>query len=319
MAEGKGFFDIKLDYSNASKAILEKYGNQIIKKMRVSREPLSSKIQVALRLVNNKAGNIYDTLFHLSLIVTLDKRDIMIEKNEVIDLKDDFKMKSTMELMDVPLHNKQITLEELLQKTLNGMGLEKYHEYNAWTNNCQIYIDNILKFNQLLTPRLHTFIYQDLDEIIKTTPWLARKFADFVTHTAAWFNKIRGGKEPIFYDDIEHSTMENDYFRKVMYTTDDKHMQVVYMSIKPREDIGLEIHDNVDQFFRIESGKGKLTYGKNDKVENKRFLKNGEAFLIPAGIWHNVKNSSYTEPLKLYTIYSPANHPPDRKQKNKTQ
>ena len=324
--EGDGFFSLKMDYDNIVKEVLEKYGNDPIISLKIMRKPLSDKIQYALKFASTKASQVYDTLFHLGLIATIKhenhEKSFLIEKNETIEITPDFKMSDKMELMDVPLHGKQITINELMSNTLNGMGPEKFHHYNAWTNNCQVFVDNILKYNNLLTPQMHKFLFQDLTQVIEHTPWLARKFTNFVTDTASWFRKITGrGKEPIFYDDIEHSTLENDYFRNVQYTTKDKHMQVVYMSLKPREDIGMEMHKDVDQFFRIETGKGKLLYSRNkeNKEENKRFLKPGEAFLIPAGTWHNLKNSSYTEPLKLYTIYSPANHPPNRKQKNKPQ
>lgn len=319
----RGFFDIKYDYSNISKRTLEKYGGQIIKKLKVVRKPLDSRIQYALKFASNGASSqAYDNLFHLSLIATMNTHDIIIEKNEIIHISDDFHLSGNMEFMDVSLNNKQISLNELMDKTKQGMGTDKFFKYNPWTNNCQYFLDAILKYNNLLTSELHSFLFQDLTQIINNTPYLARKFAEFLTHTRAWISKITGkGNQPIFYDDIEKSTLENDYFRNVMYTTKDKHMQVVYMSIKPREDIGLEIHHNVDQFFRIENGKGKLLYGNTkeeaEKETNKRFLKNGEAFLIPAGTWHNVKNSSYTEPLKLYTIYSPANHEIGVKQKIK--
>ena len=320
--EGKGFFDVKLDYTNVVKATLEKYGNDQIIRLRILRKPLSAKIQYALKFVNSRATETYDTLFHLGLIATIKhdnyQKDFLIEKNEVIEIEDNFNLSNETTLMDVPLNGQQITLKLLMENTRKGMGDEKYFKYSAWTNNCQYFVDAILKYNNLLTPSMHNFLFQNLQQIIDTTPWLARKTADFVTHTAGLFRKLIGrGHEPIFYDDVEKSAIRNDYFRNVQYTTPDKHMQVVYMSLKPREEIGLEKHDNVDQFFRIESGKGKLNFGKTKEIENKRFLKPSDAFLIPAKTWHNVKNSSYDEDLKLYTIYSPANHPVNRRQVNK--
>lgn len=318
--DGAGFFDVKYDYTNVVKETLNKYGMDQIKKIRVSREPLSSKIQQALELVNKQSKEKYDELFHLSLIVTVQYRDLLIEKNETIEIEDNFKMKSTRTLIDVPMNGKQITLNKLMENTLNGMGPEKYFEYNAWLNNCQSFVSSILKYNGLLTPELQKFIMQDLTQIVETTPWLARKFADFVTHTAGWFKKITGKginiDEPIFFDDVEQSSYKNNYFRNVVYTPPDKNMQFVYMSLNPREEIGLEQHKKTDQFFKIESGKAKLIYGLNPEPENKRFLKEGEVFIIPAGIYHNIKNSSYDKPLKLYTLYSNAMHKQGEKQKH---
>ena len=104
-----------------------------------------------------------------------------------------------------------------------------------------------------------------------------------------------------YVDNIEKLTLENENFRKVLYTG--KHSQLVLMSLKPNEDIGLEVHPDVDQFFRIEKGQGKVVI---DGIEHE--ISDGSAVIVPAGSEHNVINTSATESLKLYTIYSPANH-----------
>lgn len=103
-----------------------------------------------------------------------------------------------------------------------------------------------------------------------------------------------------FHSDIEADTLANSNFRKVLYTS--KHSQLVLMSLKPGEEIGLEIHEN-DQFFRIEAGMGKCIIDGNEYP-----LKDGSAIVVPAGAEHNVINTSDTEDLKLYTIYSPPHH-----------
>jgi len=103
-----------------------------------------------------------------------------------------------------------------------------------------------------------------------------------------------------FASDIEKDTIDNNNFRKVLYTG--QYSQLVLMSLKPKEDIGEEIHD-VDQFFRIESGKGLVVI--NDK---ETLIKNGSAIVVPAGAQHNVINRSDKDDLKLYSIYSPPHH-----------
>lgn len=105
-----------------------------------------------------------------------------------------------------------------------------------------------------------------------------------------------------YIDNIEEKTQENSNFRQVLYTG--KHMQLVVMSLKPGEDIGEEVHDTVDQFFRIEEGEAKFII---DGVES--LVKEDMVAIVPAGSLHNVINNSSTDDLKLYTIYSPANHP----------
>jgi len=100
---------------------------------------------------------------------------------------------------------------------------------------------------------------------------------------------------------IEEETLANTNFRKVLYTG--KHSQLVLMSLLPNEEIGLEVHPDNDQFFRFEKGQGKCIIDGNEYL-----VSDGFAVVVPAGAQHNVINISTTKPLKLYTIYSPANH-----------
>jgi len=102
---------------------------------------------------------------------------------------------------------------------------------------------------------------------------------------------------------IEKETEKNKYFRKVLYTG--KHAQLVVMCLQGGEDIGNEVHADVDQFFRIEEGSAKFIF--NGKEEH--LVEDGEAVIVPAGTYHNVVNASKTKVLQLYTIYSPPNHP----------
>ena len=104
-----------------------------------------------------------------------------------------------------------------------------------------------------------------------------------------------------FISNIEKDTLNNNDFRKVLYTG--KHIQLVLMSLKPREEIGLETHFENDQFFRFESGEGKCLIDGNEYL-----LEDGVAVIIPAGAEHNIINTSETKELKFYTIYSPAHH-----------
>lgn len=103
---------------------------------------------------------------------------------------------------------------------------------------------------------------------------------------------------------IEKQTLANNYFRKVLFTG--KHEQLVVMCLQPSEEIGNEVHPNVDQFFRIEEGEA--TFVLNNGKE-KHVAKDGDVVIVPAGTYHNVINASETEAVKLYTIYSPPNHP----------
>ncbi|KKP87368.1 MAG: hypothetical protein UR90_C0007G0006 [Parcubacteria group bacterium GW2011_GWC1_35_8] len=104
-----------------------------------------------------------------------------------------------------------------------------------------------------------------------------------------------------YNSNIEKETLANKNFRKVLYTA--KHCQLVLMSLKPNEDIGMEVHTDNDQFFRFEQGEGKCVIDGNSYN-----LENGSVIIVPAGAQHNIINTSSTQDLKLYTIYSPAHH-----------
>lgn len=105
-----------------------------------------------------------------------------------------------------------------------------------------------------------------------------------------------------FSGNIEELVLANTNFRQVLYTG--KHSQLVLMMLKPLEEIGLEVHEDNDQFFRFEKGIGKCV------IDGQEYeLKDGVAVVVPAGAKHNIINTSQTENLQFYTIYSPAHHP----------
>ncbi len=104
-----------------------------------------------------------------------------------------------------------------------------------------------------------------------------------------------------FKTNIEKDTIKNKNFRKVIYTA--KNSQLVLMSLKPKEDIGMETHPENDQFLRFEGGAGRV------EIDGSKYsVKDGDAVVIPAGAKHNVTNTSAAEELKIYTIYSPPHH-----------
>ncbi len=130
-------------------------------------------------------------------------------------------------------------------------------------------------------------------------------FIDYASVTTKVLSKFHGYKlgdtMKGYIISLEQETRKNTDFRHVLYTG--KYSQLVLMSLKPTEDIGEEIHDDVDQFFRFEEGEGKVTIdGKEHSV------KDGDGVVVPAGAKHNVANTSKSKNLKLYTIYSPPEH-----------
>jgi len=113
-----------------------------------------------------------------------------------------------------------------------------------------------------------------------------------------------------FVFDIEKATIENEEYRKILYTGI---MQLVLMSIPVGKDIELEVHPNTDQFLRIEKGEGEVRFSKD---QNKRMkIKDGSAIMVKSGTYHRVMNTGNV-PLKLYTIYSPPEHEVKNKYKD---
>ncbi|MFN0062497.1 MAG: cupin domain-containing protein [Myxococcaceae bacterium] len=115
-----------------------------------------------------------------------------------------------------------------------------------------------------------------------------------------------------YVTNIEDMTLENTLFRQVLFTG--PHVQLVVMALKPGEDIGVETHDKVDQFIRVEAGSGVAVLNGKEHI-----LKDGSAVVIPAGTKHNIINGSRTAVLKLYSLYSPPEHPDGTVHKTKAE
>jgi mannose-6-phosphate isomerase-like protein (cupin superfamily) len=118
-----------------------------------------------------------------------------------------------------------------------------------------------------------------------------------------------------FVVNIEEATKQNNNYRLALWTG--KHLQVTLMSINVGEDIGLEVHPNLDQFIRIEEGQGLVKMGdRKDNLDFQANVRDDFAFIIPAGKWHNLINTG-NKPIKLYSIYAPVQHPYGTVQKTK--
>ncbi|MGV8150891.1 MAG: cupin domain-containing protein [Candidatus Woesearchaeota archaeon] len=112
---------------------------------------------------------------------------------------------------------------------------------------------------------------------------------------------IVSGDVNMYHGNIEKETLENSNFRKVLFTG--QYMQLVVMTLKEGEEIGTEVHSDVDQFFRVEAGEAKFVIDEQEYLAG-----DGDAIIVPAGFNHNVINNSAGD-LKLYTIYTPPEHP----------
>ena len=114
---------------------------------------------------------------------------------------------------------------------------------------------------------------------------------------------------------IERETLDNDWFRRVVFTGE--RAQLTVMRLAPGEEIGVEMHDHLDQFVRIEQGRARVTFGRSeDQVDEEHDVEDDWAVVVPGGVWHNVINTGEGD-LKLYSLYTPPEHPPETVHKTK--
>lgn len=153
-----------------SHATVERYGNDEIQSMYVARKPVKSITPNILNLISkgkfseivNKYG--YDNLFHLQLVCNVKHHNILLEKNHVININSNFQNTSETEIMPIQL-NKQLTINEMLNRTLEAVGNDRFYHYSAFKFNCQQFITDVLTNNGLMTQELQTFIHQNVEAI----------------------------------------------------------------------------------------------------------------------------------------------------------
>lgn len=198
----------KYAYGKTTSKTLKKFANSRVVELNVYRIPLSSAVTLALNGATfglwNKLSGEYgiDKFFHLSLVATLQTssglRNVIIEKNEIVNISTDYKTSSVTEVYPVPLRGCKITLGSLIDDTLRAVGLPRFFEYDAFTNNCQWFIRYILQnnCNDLYNAGIANFLFQDITEMVKRlpayTPRLARAVTDLGALTARLTGKGRG-------------------------------------------------------------------------------------------------------------------------------
>jgi hypothetical protein len=182
------------DYSTKAKKVLHEYGNQHIQSITIYRTPIQKMIDYSLNLfslgkwkqLKQKYG--YDTFFHLALVINVGVKNIIIEKNEIINISTEYKTTSQTETMNVNLPvGVTLTINELLEKTKEAMGNREYFSYDAFNNNCQSYIRKILQENGLYNININKFLYQDMTQFKKDIPSFLHTVANALTTSASVF------------------------------------------------------------------------------------------------------------------------------------
>jgi len=185
--------------NNTSTKTMKEYGGQKIVALNIYRTPIPSVLDKVLNLVSlgswerEKKNMNYDEMFHLGLIITLaNGKNIVMEKNEVVNISTSYPTKSNTETTNVPLDGKVLTLQELFDKARASVPEKTFYDYNAFTNNCQFFIRYILQASGLYSEPIAHFVFQDTTEIMKHLPSYVSTVAKVVTRTGAVVKKVLG-------------------------------------------------------------------------------------------------------------------------------
>lgn len=194
---------IRNDYPPSARETLAQFGDGQVKSLLVRREPLASFINTALNFISKgRWGEIksqlpYDKLYHLSMVATVvmpDGREvpIVIEKNEVINISTDYKSSGKMEFVNIPV-SQQLTLQEMMDRA-QQMGGSEYFKYDAFTNNCQMFIIGILNASGLNSTPVQTFVLQDVDTLLTKLPSYTSPLARTLTNLGGLANVAMYGE-----------------------------------------------------------------------------------------------------------------------------
>lgn len=217
--EGEGLFDFfkaRDSYNNTSRSTLSQLGDFPILSITLSRAPIKSMLRRALDVVSfgsfskltAKYG--FDKLFHLSMLVDVDangtRRRVVVEKNAVINISTRFSAESDAEYMPVPLRG-PLNLNTMMGNAQKLMG-SRFFPYNAFNNNCQVFIRDVLKANGLLTQQSHSWLFQNVEQLANELPEISKTITNAVTHTGAVVDNLVGnGAQP--HDPIEELIQES--------------------------------------------------------------------------------------------------------------
>jgi hypothetical protein len=198
----KGFFKgVRLDFPPKERALLKMYGHYNIVQMTLCRAPIASALNKVLDVISLgkwselKTQYNYDSLFHLYMIIKLSNNSIIrLEKNQVINISNNFQIEKDAEFLDVPLHGKKITLQELLDFTIRNVGLKQVFVYSAFSTNCQRFLIDVLSSNGLLTEKEQHFILQDLSELSKKLPWYTKAISQHTTDLSHRLDILTNGQ-----------------------------------------------------------------------------------------------------------------------------
>ena len=272
----KKVFSPSSSYNNISTKTLAQYGNMIITDINVVRTPIQKLISTALNLLS--AGKFdmlkrkynYDTLFHLSLMCNVGGKFIYVEKNEVVNISPNFTITDQSQIRNVDLNNKSITINQMLQNTLDAIGNERFFTYDAFQNNCQDFLINILKNNNLGSPDVYAFIKQDVSGILRDLPPGLPKIARTITDIGAIVSRLKGEGQKSGYIARLYASNKPENKGKIFKTSKGVIKQPIQFKIGKIKSVSddllntriKDISTDFYNFVKDEINKGNVKYSK---------------------------------------------------------
>lgn len=320
----KTFFAPRVGYNNVSTKNLNEWGNLPIVRLMIARTPILNVLDKAINLISfGKWGQLkkeysFDKLFHLQLIANLGNKNLVIEKNEVININTNFSQSANTETLDVELGDKKFTVNEMLNKTQQRLGDKLYFSYDGFTNNCQNYIKECLISEDLYSEKAKDFLFQDVSELAKKMPAYSKTIMNALTTTGAIANKLMGkGEEMPLGKEFEMDTKDHNKkltkFEKESH--DNETIEEVLEGLKTLSSSSLAHIEKIESMLKKEGGSAKsagfiraIMAGKNKEHEGqfKKFNKDGfdELKLNQASenvIKNNFKDKSYKDFVLLFS------------------
>lgn len=305
----KSFFAPRVGYNNTSTKNLNDYGNLPVVRLMIARTPILSVLDKAINLISfGKWGQLkkeysFDKLFHLQLIANLGNKNLVIEKNEVININTNFSQSANTETLDVPLNNKNFTVNSMLNKTQQRLGDKIYFSYDGFENNCQRYVKECLISEDLYTEEAKNFLFQDVSELAKKMPQYTKKIMNTLTTTGAIANKLMGkGEEMPLGKEFEMDTKDHNKkltkFEKESH--DNETIEEVLEGLKTLSSSSLAHIEKIESMLKKHGGSAKsagfiraIMAGKNkDKKEQfEKFNKEGfDEFKLNQSTSNVIKN-----------------------------
>ncbi len=271
------FFSPRQDYNNVSRETLNKYGNMIIKKMVLYRTPIQSIINTVLNIISLGKWNSvrekyhYDKLFHLALVCTLNNgKNIIIEKNAVVNISDYYETKPDTEVYDDINLNKEITPKQMLDETLAQIGPEKFFIYDPVNANCQVFLRDVLSSQGLYNNNINGWLFQPLDELMKEMPGWTYPISKLGARVSAVFNKLFGYGRP------EGTTAKRCRKKAPIVISPQDKLQGLIDSIKVTSDFIKKTKDftikDIDKAWEAIKNIEKLLQSKKKKLQKSKVI-----------------------------------------------